>query len=95
MPVWLKKGTMTLPSDPSTPIIMVGPGTGVAAFRAFIQHLGVKDITGTSVKTRPQLVLIFGCRSKESDFYYSEEWKQYKNLKVITAFSRDQVDGSK
>jgi sulfite reductase alpha subunit-like flavoprotein len=37
VPVWLKKGTMTLPKDAQTPLIMVGPGTGVAAFRSFIQ----------------------------------------------------------
>ena len=36
------------------------------------------------------MVLVFGCRSQESDYYYADEWKQISNLKVITAFSRDQ-----
>ena len=38
---------------------------------------------------------MFGCRSQQSDFYYEKEWKEIKNLKVLTAFSRDQDDGSK
>ena len=64
------------------PIIMVGPGTGVAAFRSFIQCMSL---------TRPdqKLVLVFGCRHRDKDFYYQEEWKQLPNLTVITAFSRD------
>ena len=39
-------------------------------------------------------MLIFGCRSEKGDFYYEEEWKSIPNLKVLTAFSRDE-DGSK
>ena len=39
IPIWLKKGTMNLPQNEKTPIIMVGPGTGVAAFRSFIHAL--------------------------------------------------------
>jgi len=38
IPIWVKEGTMTLPQDPSKPIIMVGPGTGCAIFRAFLQE---------------------------------------------------------
>ena len=67
---------------------MVGPGTGVAAFRSFIHTLASTD-------EQPQLVLIFGCRSEMSDYYYKDEWAQIKNLKVMAAFSRDQEDGSK
>lgn len=36
IPVWLKKGTMTIHPDPKIPLILVGPGTGIAAFRSFI-----------------------------------------------------------
>ena len=57
---------------------MVGPGTGIAAFRSIIQ----------ADRTRP-MVLVFGCRGREIDYYYKEEWKKYDNLKVFEAFSRD------
>ena len=88
IPVWLKRGTMTFPENP-TPLIMVGPGTGVAAFRSVIQE---------RAPTGQKLVLIFGCRSKDDDYYYEEEWqklidgdsdRQPANLTVITAFSRE------
>lgn len=38
MPLWVKKGGMKFPADPATPVIMIGPGTGVAPFRAAIQE---------------------------------------------------------
>ena len=86
VPVWMKKGTMVLPTNPETPIIMVAPGTGIAAFVSFIQHFK---------GSKTPLYLIFGCRSQKSDFYYSETWSEYPNLTVLPAFSRDNEDGSK
>ena len=41
------------------------------------------------------MVLIFGCRSEANDYYFKDEWPNYKNLKVMAAFSRDNEDGSK
>ena len=41
------------------------------------------------------MTLVFGCRSKNSDYYYKDEWKKIDNLNTITAFSRDNDDGSK
>lgn len=79
---------MTLPQDNQTPVIMVGPGTGVAAFRSFIHTLSTSD-------SKPQMVLIFGCRSETSDYYYKDEWASVDDLKVMAAFSRDNADGSK
>ena len=67
IPIWLKKGTMTFPEG--KPLIMVGPGTGVAAFRAVIQQF--RD-------SGQQLVLIFGCRSQDADYYYAQEWEQLR-----------------
>jgi sulfite reductase alpha subunit-like flavoprotein len=78
VPCWLKKGTMDFTEK--KPMIFVGPGTGVAAFRSAIQKYVGKT----------KLVLIFGCRSESDDYYYQEEWKSYgDNLKVISAFSRE------
>jgi len=45
---------------------MVGPGTGVAAFRSVIYEL--KD-------TQQEMVLLFGCRSEASDYYYKKDWE--------------------
>lgn len=66
------------------PLIFVGPGTGVAAFRSVIQRLK------NSPKT---VVLIFGCRSADDDFYYAQEWAECAktmSFVLITAFSRAQ-----
>eukprot|EP00347_Sterkiella_histriomuscorum_P012855 403366965 len=89
IPIWLAKGTMKLPpkregSNPY-PIIMVGPGTGVAAFRSFIQHFQ-DDQT-------QQLILVFGSRTIDKDNYYKDEWKRYANLKVLYAHSRNEDSG--
>lgn len=48
---------------------MVGPGTGVAPFRAAIQELAEEG-------NDQEIVLIFGCRSKDADFYYKDEWTE-------------------
>jgi sulfite reductase alpha subunit-like flavoprotein len=95
IPLWFTKGTMKLPKPIPTsgvppPVIMIGPGTGVAAFRSFIQYL-------CSVHPTQKKVLVFGCRSETKDYYYSDEWSTLKesSLSVLTAFSRDNPDGSK
>ena len=51
--------------DCGKPLILVGPGTGVAAFRAAIQQYCRKQ----------KIVLVFGCRDEHADNYYAEEWK--------------------
>lgn len=58
----LKKGTFKVPSD-SQPVIMVGPGTGLAPFRSILQH---KQITWNQ---KEFYTLFFGCRNKDKDFH--------------------------
>ena len=76
-----------LPDDPSTPIIMVGPGTGIAPFRAFIEE---RRATGASGKNW----LFFGDRSQKTDYLYENEWESYHNDGLLNdldlAWSRDQ-----
>jgi sulfite reductase (NADPH) flavoprotein alpha-component len=77
-----------LPEDPSTPIIMVGPGTGVAPFRAYLQD---RQATGATGKNW----LFFGEQRIKSDFFYKEELEKLQKdgvlTKLDTAFSRDQA----
>lgn len=76
-----------LPEDPQTPIIMVGPGTGVAPFRGFLQARAAMKREGQALG---EAHLYFGCRN-EADFLYREELEQYDRDGVVTlhtAFSR-------
>ncbi|MFD2700321.1 bifunctional cytochrome P450/NADPH--P450 reductase [Paenibacillus shunpengii] len=77
-----------LPDSPETPIIMIGPGTGVAPFRGFIQARGVWKKQGMKLG---EAHLYFGCRNPEHDFLYQEEFilAQEEGLVTLhTAFSR-------
>ncbi|WP_462117174.1 diflavin oxidoreductase [Methylorubrum extorquens] len=78
-----------LPSDPSTDIIMVGPGTGVAPFRAFVQERRATEAPGRSW-------LFFGDRHFTHDFLYQLEWQDALEdgslAKIDVAFSRDQPE---
>jgi NADPH-ferrihemoprotein reductase len=72
VPVHVRHSNFKLPSDPTKPIIMVGPGTGVAPFRAFVQERASQARAGQTVG---KTVLFFGCRKKEEDFIYQNEWQ--------------------
>jgi sulfite reductase (NADPH) flavoprotein alpha-component len=89
LPVFLHANqNFRLPDDPSTPIIMVGPGTGVAPFRAFLED---RQATGASGENW----LIFGDQHRASDFLYEDQFLQMQQdgtlTRLDTAFSRDQA----
>ena len=75
-----------LPEDDETPIIMVGAGTGIAPYRAFVQHRELADKPGKSW-------LFFGNRNFETEFLYQAEWQDFLKTGALTkmdvAFSRD------
>ncbi len=88
IPVYIDRNTnFKLPADPSTPIIMIGPGTGIAPFRAFVEEREAVGATGKNW-------LFFGDQHFETDFLYQTEWQRYLKSGVLTrmnvAFSRDQ-----
>jgi sulfite reductase (NADPH) flavoprotein alpha-component len=78
-----------VPEDPSTNAIMVGPGTGIAPFMAFLQERKVTGATGKNW-------LFFGDQKAATDFLYREEleaWQSEGTLhRLSTAFSRDQTE---
>ncbi|KAF9040091.1 hypothetical protein BJ165DRAFT_1531064 [Panaeolus papilionaceus] len=88
--IGIKKGFIELPDDASTPIICVGPGTGVAPMRAVIEE--------RIEEGAPNNTLYFGCRSGSKDQHYGDEWESYAKQQSITyraAFSRDGPEGQK
>jgi len=90
--IFVRTSSFRLPSDTTRPIIMVGPGTGIAPMRAFLQERSYQKhkknmMVGDSV-------LYFGCRRRDSDYLYEEELKQFQEQGVLThlhvAFSREE-----
>lgn len=78
----------TVPCDDSASIIMVGPGTGVAPFRGFLQERIARNATGKNW-------LFFGERNRAYDFFYETYWDSLSadhRLQLDAAFSRDQVE---
>jgi sulfite reductase (NADPH) flavoprotein alpha-component len=77
-----------VPEDGNTPLIMVGPGTGVAPFRGFLQERQARGDQGNNW-------LLFGEQHESTDFYYQDELLQFKKDGLLTelslAFSRDQA----
>ncbi|HHQ4774025.1 TPA: assimilatory sulfite reductase (NADPH) flavoprotein subunit [Aeromonas veronii] len=78
-----------LPANPDTPVIMVGPGTGIAPFRAFLQEREAQGADGKNW-------LFFGNPHFTQDFLYQVEWQRYVKSgllsKISLAFSRDQAN---
>jgi len=99
VPIHVRRSTFRLPTSPKIPIIMIGPGTGVAPFRGFVQER-VALARRAREKNGPDAIaewspmyLFYGCRREDEDFLYREEWPEYiKELdgKLImrNAFSR-------
>jgi NADPH-ferrihemoprotein reductase len=86
----IRRSKFRLPAQESRPIIMIGAGTGVAPFRAF-----VAERVRLANMNRPlgEMLLFFGCRTPREDYIYQEEFEKAQNqlngkLSITTAFSR-------
>jgi sulfite reductase (NADPH) flavoprotein alpha-component len=88
VPVFVSDSHFGPPADGTKDCIMVGPGTGIAPFRAFVQDRVATGATGRNW-------LFFGDQKRGTDFLYEEEWQQYlakgQLTRLDTAFSRDQL----
>ena len=87
VPVFVAHSHFRLPEDGARDVIMVGPGTGIAPFRAFVQERAAAGATGRNW-------LYFGNRHRATDYFYEEEWTDAlahgRLSRLDTAFSRDQ-----
>lgn len=96
VPVWFRQGALKRP-PPSVPLVLVGPGTGCAPFRALIED---REILSADEPAAP-ILFFFGCRNETKDFLYKDFWFSHtKNSEVLSeqkgggffvAFSRDQA----
>lgn len=90
VPVYISRNkNFKLPENGDTPIIMVGPGTGVAPFRAFMEEREEQEAAGNNW-------LFFGAPHFRTDFYYQTDWLRWRKEGLLTradvAFSRDQAE---
>jgi sulfite reductase (NADPH) flavoprotein alpha-component len=88
LPVFVQRSPhFHLPADPNTPIVMIGPGTGIAPFRSFLHERRVRGDAGRNW-------LFFGEQHAETDFYYRDEIEALARdgslARLSLAFSRDQ-----
>jgi sulfite reductase (NADPH) flavoprotein alpha-component len=88
LPVFVANSHFGLPADDTIPVIMVGPGTGVAPFRSFVMDRATRGAKGPNW-------LFFGDQRRSADFLYESEWNEWQKSGVLTrldlAFSRDQA----
>lgn len=90
IPVFIQKSHgFTVPADSTKPMIMVGPGTGIAPFRAFLEERAATNATGKNW-------LFFGDQKSATDYLYQDELAAYAEsgllTRIDTAFSRDQAE---
>ncbi|KAI8615179.1 hypothetical protein BC830DRAFT_1161400 [Chytriomyces sp. MP71] len=81
VPIFIRTSSFRLPRDPGAPIIMIGPGTGVAPFRGFVaERVNLAAASGGLKKPMGSTWLFYGCRHPEQDHLYKEEFAEYEAL---------------
>ncbi|PAV58156.1 hypothetical protein WR25_11779 isoform C [Diploscapter pachys] len=93
VPIFVRKSQMRLPTRPNVPVIMIGPGTGFAPFRGFLQERQHFKELGKDVGA---MHLYYGCRHPDHDYIYKDELEAFVDAGVLThlecAFSRAQAE---
>ncbi|EEQ45168.1 NADPH-cytochrome P450 reductase [Candida albicans WO-1] len=90
LPVHVRRSNFKLPKNTTTPVILIGPGTGVAPLRGFIRERVQQVKNGVNVG---KTILFYGCRNEHDDFLYKQEWSEYASVlgdkfEMFNAFSR-------
>jgi NADPH-ferrihemoprotein reductase len=99
VPLFIRSSTFKLPRNPAAPVVMIGPGTGYAPFRGFLQERAA--LAKESSQELGPAHLFFGCRREDTDYIYREEMEAAltdgtKHISTLhVAFSRDPKAGSK
>ncbi|KAF7999807.1 hypothetical protein HF325_005656 [Metschnikowia pulcherrima] len=93
LPVHIRKSLFRLPPDPAIPIILIGPGTGIAPMRAFVRERAAL-IEKKGFSCVGKILFFYGCRRENEDFLYREEWPEYARalghaFEMEVAFSRE------
>jgi len=93
VPIFVRKATFKLPKDSKAPVILIGPGTGYAPFRGFLQEREYLSKLKNKSSELGECMLFFGCRKEEHDYIYRDEMEKALGDNVISsldvAFSRD------
>ncbi|VAH57146.1 unnamed protein product [Triticum turgidum subsp. durum] len=97
VPCWIHLGSLP-PPDSSTPLVLIGPGTGCAPFRAFVEERAAQRARQPTA----QILFFFGCRNEDDDFLHRDFWSHHaQDNRVLSlkegggffaAFSRDQPE---
>jgi cytochrome P450 / NADPH-cytochrome P450 reductase len=81
----LKEGTLTFPSDPLVPFMVVGPGTGIAPFISFLEEREAISVEQSVTMSRHKHLVFFGCRNKEKDWLHKD---------IMSRMQKDEKYGS-